>query len=168
MCLFCNNTEDTIQIKLGDFVSDINGKSAGKLLNLALGSDAPTDEQIAEAMDKRLKSSLEELKESLNGIITPLQRDLVAVVINVIKEQTEQIAKVEELIKKYTNEAYEEAARQLEVVPGIATKSAQAIIAEIGVDMSRFPTANHLCAWAGLAPGCFCQEKIIAKTNIFL
>ena len=38
-------------------------------------------------------------------------------------------------------------------MPGIATKSAQAIIAEIGIDMSRFPTANHLCAWAGLAPG---------------
>jgi len=142
-----------MNIKLGDFVSDINGKSAGKLLNLALENDTPTDEQIAEAMDKRLKASLEELKESLNGIITPLQRELVSVVINVIKEQTVQIAKVEALIKKYTKDAYEEAAQQLEVVPGIATKSAQAIIAEIGIDMSRFPTANHLCAWAGLAPG---------------
>ena len=142
-----------MNIKLGDFVSDINGKSASKLLNLALENDTPTDKQIAEAMDKRLKSSLEELKESLNGIITPLQRELVAVVINVIGEQTKQISTVEALIRKYTNEAYEEAARQLEVVPGIATKSAQAIIAEIGIDMSRFPTANHLCAWAGLAPG---------------
>jgi transposase len=142
-----------MNIKLGDFVSDINGKSAGKLLKLAFENEIPTDEQIAEAMDKRLKSSLEELKESLNGIITPLQRELVSVVINVIKEQTSQIATVEALIRKYTKDAYEEAAQQLEVVPGIAAKSAQAIIAEIGIDMSRFPTANHLCAWAGLAPG---------------
>jgi len=142
-----------MNIKLGDFVSDINGKSAGKLLNLALENDKLTDEQIAEASHGNLKASLEELKESLNGIITPLQRELVTMVIDVIKEQTEQIAKVEALIRKYTKSAYEEAAKKLEAMPGIGTKSAQAIVAEIGIDMSRFPTANHLCAWAGLAPG---------------
>ena len=142
-----------MNIKLGDFVSDINGKSAGKLLNLALENETLTDEQISDAMDKRLKASLEELKEALTGIITPLQRELVTMVINVIKDQTEQIAKVEALIKKYTSEAYEEAAKKLEVMHGIGTKSAQAVIAEIGIDMSRFPTENHLCAWAGLAPG---------------
>jgi transposase len=142
-----------VNIKLGDFVSSIMGVSAGKLLGLALTHDELTDEQIAEASDPRLKASLEDLKESLSGIITPLQRDLVSLVLDVITEQTQQIAKVEALIRKYTKQAYEEAAKKLEALPGIGTKSAQAIIAEIGIDMGRFPTANHLCAWAGVAPG---------------
>ena len=142
-----------MNIKLGDFVSDIMGKSAGRLLSMALSHDELTDEQIKEASDIRLKASLDELKESLTGIITPLQRELVLMVIEVIGEQTAQIAKVEALIKKYTKEAYDEAAKKLEAMPGIGTKSAQAIIAEIGIDMSRFPTANHLCSWAGVVPG---------------
>jgi transposase len=142
-----------MNIKLGDFVSSVMGKSAGKLLGLALAHEELTDEQIAEASDPRLKASVTELKESLTGIITPLQRDLVSLVLDVITEQTQQIAKVEALIRKYTKEAYEKAAKKLEALPGIGTKSAQAIIAEIGIDMSRFPSANHLCAWAGLVPG---------------
>ena len=73
--------------------------------------------------------------------------------LDVIAEQTRQIAKVELLIRKHTKDVYEEAAKKLEVMPGIGMKSAQAIIAEIGIDMSRFPTANHLCAWAGVVPG---------------
>ncbi len=142
-----------MNIKLGDFVSDVTGKSASKLLDLALTTDELSDEQIAEASHGNLKSSLDELKESLSGIITPLQRELVTIVLDVITEQTRQIAKIELLIRKYTKDAYEEAAKKLEVMPGIGTKSAQAIIAEIGIDMSRFPTASHLCAWAGGVPG---------------
>ncbi len=142
-----------MNIKLGDFVSDVTGKSASKLLDLALTTDELSDEQIAEASHGNLKSSLDELKESLSGIITPLQRELVTIVLDVITEQTRQIAKIELLIRKYTKDAYEEAAKKLEVMPGIGTKSAQAIIAEIGIDMSRFPTASHLCAWAGVVPG---------------
>jgi len=142
-----------MNIKLGDFVSDITGKSAGKLLGLALSHDELTDEQIAEASDPRLKASVHELKASLTGIVTPLQRDLVSLVLDVITEQTQQIARVEALIRKYTKEAYEDASKRLEALPGIGTKSAQAIIAEIGIDMDRFPSANHLCAWAGVAPG---------------
>ena len=142
-----------MNIKLGDFVSSVMGKSASRLLGLALTNEELTDEQIAKASHGGLKSSLAELKEALSGIITPLQRELVTLVLDVIAEQTEQIAKVEALVRKYTNEAYAEAAKKLEAIPGIGTKSSQAIIAEIGIDMSRFPTANHLCAWAGVVPG---------------
>jgi len=146
-----------MNIKLGSFISSIMGKSAGKLLQLALSSDELTDEQIAEASDVCLKASHEELKEALIGIVSPLQRELVSMVIKVIAEQTKQITEIEAMIamiRKYTNQAYEEAAKKLTVMLGIGAKSAQAIVAEIGIDMSRFPTANHLCAWAGVAaPG---------------
>jgi len=123
------------------------------VLGLVLAHDELTDEQISQASHGGLKASLDELKEALIGIITPLQRELVTIVLDVIAEQSSQIAKVEALIRKYTKEAYDEAAKKLEAMPGIGTISAQAIIAEIGIDMSRFPTANHLCAWAGVVPG---------------
>jgi len=142
-----------MNIKLGDYVSNVMGKSAAKLLGLALNHDEITDEQISEASHGNLKASLDELKEALAGIITPLQRELVTIVLDVIAEQTQQIAKIESLIRKYTKQAYEEAAKKLEAIPGIGTKNAQAIIAEIGIDMSRFPTSSHLCAWAGVVPG---------------
>jgi hypothetical protein len=82
------------------------GKSAGKLLGLALSNEELTDEQIVEASHGNLKASVEELKESLTGIITPLQRDLASLVLDVIAEQTQQIAKVETLIRKYSTFDY--------------------------------------------------------------
>jgi transposase len=140
-------------IKLGDAVSDILGKSAGKMLELTIKNEEVSVEQIEEVYDNRLKSSVAELKESMTGIVSPLQRELFSMVLSVIEEQTRQIAEVEKLIEKYTKDAYEEAAKILCVMPGIGLTSAQAIVAEIGTDMSRFPSANHLCAWAGVAPG---------------
>ena len=113
-----------MNIKLGDFVSDITGKSAGRLLGLALENDELTDEQVTKASHGNLIASLDELKESLAGIITPLQRELVTIVLDVIAEQSQQIAKVEVLIRKYTKQAYAEAAKKLEAMPGIGTKSA--------------------------------------------
>ena len=43
--------------------------------------------------------------------------------------------------------------KKMEALPGVGTKSAQSIISEIGIDMTRFPTASHLCAWVGLVLG---------------
>jgi transposase len=74
-------------------------------------------------------------------------------ILRVIREQTTQIERIEEMIVQFSNEAYRQAAQALEVIPGIGQRSAQQIIAEIGIDMSRFPSANHLCSWAGLCPG---------------
>jgi len=48
---------------------------------------------------------------------------------------------------------HKNAATAFDELPGIAEVSAQQIIAEIGVDMSRFPTEDHLCSWAGICPG---------------
>jgi transposase len=71
----------------------------------------------------------------------------------VIREQTAQIERIEEMISKHTDEVYLAAAQALVVIPGIGQRSAQQILAEIGTDMSRFPSAHHLCSWAGMCPG---------------
>ena len=140
-------------IKLSSHVSKITNQTALRLLNLALGDEELTLEKIDDARSKRCKSSAEEFLDALTGVITPLQRELFAQVLQTIEEQTMQIERINELIQAHTSQAYDQAAQALLPIPGIARQSAESIIAEIGVDMLRFPTAGHLCAWAGVAPG---------------
>lgn len=140
-------------IKLSGYVSNIMGKTAQRLIRLAVTEESVTEEQIEDARHGNLQATIDELKESLTGIVSPLQRELFAEVLRIIEEQTRQIERIESLIRKHTTEAYNAAAAAIDVLPGIGRISAEQIIAEIGVDMSRFPTANNLCAWAGLVPG---------------
>lgn len=140
-------------IKLSSAVSTVMGMSAQTLLEMAINGEELTVEKVERARDKRCKSSAEEFLDALTGIITPLQRELFFQVLQTIKEQTEQIERVEALIRAHTSEEYDNAAKLLEPIPGIGRQSAEQIIAEIGTDMSRFPTAGHLCAWGGVAPG---------------
>lgn len=65
---------------------------------------------------------------------------------------TRRIQDIDDIINGQMKD-YEEAIQRLEELPGIGRRSAEAILAEIGLDMSRFPTAGHLAAWSGLAPG---------------
>lgn len=140
-------------IKLGDQISDITGVSAQALLEAALG-DEPLDLQgVAQVRHSRMKASAEELLQSLSGILTSLQRELIREVLRIIREQSEQIQRIEVLIERHLGEEYRAAAEALEQIPGVGRVSAQQIIAEIGVDMSRFPSAQHLCSWAGVCPG---------------
>ena len=140
-------------IKLSSHVSEITGLSAVRLLELVMGDDDLTVGKIEQLRHGRCKSSAEEFLDALTGVITPLQRELFAQVLKTIREQTVQIERIEALIKKHTTAVYDEAAKAIEAIPGIGRISAEQIIAEIGTDMTRFPSAGHLCAWAGIAPG---------------
>ena len=140
-------------IKLGDFVSEIDGKSATEFLELIIGKPDFTVEDVEKRRRRGLKASADELFKSLEGIITPLQREMFSHVMGIIKEQTKQIEHTDSLINAHLSEAYLVAAKAIEAIPGIGKVSAQQIIAEIGHDMGRFLTAAHLCNWAGLCPG---------------
>ena len=140
-------------IKLASLVSDIDGQSATKLLELILGKPDFTVDDVAQRRHKRMNASAEELFQSLEGIITPVQRELFKHVMQIIREQTKQIEQTDALIQKHMGEAYKQAAQALTAIPGIGKVSAQQIVAEIGYDMSRFPSAGHLCKWAGICPG---------------
>ena len=72
---------------------------------------------------------------------------------SIIRVQTKQINSTDAMIEHHMSDAYKEAATAIDAIPGIAEVSAHQIIAEIGIDMSRFPTAAHLCNWAGICPG---------------
>lgn len=140
-------------IKLSNVVSKVTGVSALTLLQMAMDGEELTIEKIEKVRHRGCKSSAEEFLDALTGVITPLQRELFTQVLQTIKEQTTQIERIEALIQAHITDEYAKAAKALEPIPGIGKQSAKSIVAEIGIDMSRFPTAGHLCAWAGIAPG---------------
>ena len=140
-------------IKLSSWLSDISGKSATELLELITGKEEFTMEDVERCRQTNVKATTEELFDSLEGIITPVQRELFKHVMKVIREQTAQIAETEQLISSYMNEAYKAATEAIDTIPGIGRISAEQIIAEIGYKMDRFPSAGHLCKWAGICPG---------------
>lgn len=149
-----NRLEKTLQganIKLSSVVSDITGRSSRNLLS-ALTGEGLNEKNIDELLCGSLKEKRAELLKVCDGYLTVLQKKLVRAILDHIDDMTRRIADMDDIVKGEMK-AYEEAMERLEEIPGIAKRSAQVILSEIGLDMTRFPTAAHLCAWAGLAPG---------------
>jgi transposase len=140
-------------IKLSGYVSDISGRYSIELLELVLGSEKITLDDVAAHRHHNMKAGTDELLRSLTGVVTPLRRALFRAALDILRAQTEQIARIDELVRRTLNRAYNGAIAALEDIPGIGRINAEQIIAEIGIDMSRFPTAAHLCNWAGICPG---------------
>jgi len=140
-------------IKVGSWLSDVEGKSASALLELVIGRADFTVDDVSERMHGNMKSTAEELFLSLDGSITPSQREFFAHVMAVIREQTAQIEKTDMLIQRSLSDNYKAAVEALDAIPGIGKVSAEQIIAETGIDMSRFRNQHSLSNWAGVCPG---------------
>lgn len=139
-------------IKLDSVVKDITGKSARKLLQRIIDDDIPDSEEVSKLVHGRLRPKLDQIVASIEGITTPLQRKLLAQIIDHIDDLNRRIGELDKMVKEYMAE-YESAIATIDEIPGIARRSAEVILAEIGLDMSRFPSAAHLCSWAGICPG---------------
>lgn len=92
-----------------------------------------------------LKKKIDQILPAIDGFTTSLQRKLLAQVVDHIDDMTRRIESMDDLILEYM-ERYEQAIAAIDELPGIGRRSAEIIIAEIGKDMSRFPTAAHLCS----------------------
>jgi transposase len=139
-------------IKLSSVVRDINGQSSRKLLEKIVADETLEADAVAELIAGKMRSKLDTIMRSIQGITTPLQRKLIAQIVDHIDDMTRRIADMDDIIKGQMEEQ-EAAIAAIDEVPGIGRRSAEVIIAEIGTDMSRFPSAAHLCSWAGLCPG---------------
>ena len=118
----------------------------------ALTGDGLNEKNIDELLCGSLKEKRAELLKVCDGYLTILQKKVVRAILDHIDAMTRRIADMDDIVRGEMK-AYEEAMERLEAIPGLAKRSAQVILSEIGLDMTRFPTAAHLCAWAGLAPG---------------
>lgn len=139
-------------IKLNSVVKNINGKSSRRLLDQIIAGRSPSESEIFELLHGSMRKKLDQIVLAVDGITTPLQRRLLAQVVDHIDDMTRRISDLDTLILDYMKQ-YEQAIAAIDALPGIARRSAETIISEIGVDMSRFPSAAHLCSWAGLCPG---------------
>ena len=145
-------------IKLSGTIKDINGMSARNILNyLVTGAkfdEAKYDEMVEQKqISHNLKAPKSQIIDDLNGVMSPLQRRVMKELLAHLDELNEHIRNLNDEIDNFMKPAEHIAAAKIQDVPGIGNASAQAIIAVIGTDMSRFPSDRHLSSWAGLCPG---------------
>ncbi len=140
-------------IKLGSWLSDIEGKSSTQLLELIIGKEDFTVDDVRCCMHGGMKSTPEQIFAAVEGYITPTQRKFFAHVMDVIREQTRLIEVTDAMIKESFSNEQKQAVEALDAIPGIGIVSAEQIIAETGVDMSAFRNQHAFSRWIGVAPG---------------
>jgi transposase len=138
-------------IKLSSVISDVLGVSGRAMLEgMVAGIEEP--EALAARVTTHLKTSPERLHEALRGVLSAGQRNLLAAQLQHIDFLDGQITRIDGQIGEALRPFADDLAR-LDTIPGVGLRAAQEIIAAIGTDMSRFPTAHHLASWAKLCPG---------------
>ena len=165
-------------IKLASVVTDITGVSARRMLEAMIRGE--TDPKVLAQLAKgRLRNKLPELEKALNGRMTDHHRFLLKRYLahmDFLEEEIQALSReiahrIERMSATSDDEPPTEARREQEestegqsltwnqaielliTMPGVERRTAEIILAEIGLDMSRFPSAKHLAAWAGVAPG---------------
>jgi transposase len=138
-------------IKLSVVASDIFGVS-GRAMMAALIAGERDPKVLAQLARKRMRTKIAQLEDAFNGHFDDHHRFLLARMLGRIDSIDADIAAVDEQIEAQLA-PFAAAAIRLDEIPGIGPTAAAAIIAEIGLDMSRFPTAGHLCSWAKFSPG---------------
>ena len=139
-------------LKLDDVFSDVFGKSASSITAYIL--DHPGEQfDVAPFVDRRCKTPIEEIQAAVDGFISREQATKLRECLKHIDEIEAHILRIEAEILRLA-EPYAFALELIRTVPGFSSNpmTAIAVISEIGVDMSVFPTAKHLSSWAGCCP----------------
>ena len=169
-------------IKLSSVASDIMGVSARAMLAEIVAGQTDA-EQMADLARGRMRSKIAELEKALTGIVQPHHRFVLAQQLDHIDyldekvetfsirigQQLESMSWPDEPSEPDASQGREEgtevadeselpltwdaAVALLDTIPGVSQRIAEVMLAEMGLEMSQFPTANHLASWAGLAPG---------------
>jgi len=138
-------------VKLSSVASDVLGVS-GRMILDALCAGERDPEVLAEMAQRRLRAKIGDLRHCVPGRFNDHHAGMVTEIVAHVDYLSAAItrldARVEEMMAPFR------AARELlETIPGIAQRTAEIIVAEIGVDMTRFATPGHLASWAGVCPG---------------
>jgi transposase len=141
-------------IKLASVATDLQGVSAQAILHALLRGETDPH-QLAGLARGVLRTKRTELEQALRGGMRPHHRFLLAHLLAQLDFLDEEIALVEARIEEQVDAlpGFRQAILRLSTIPGVKHQTALLIVAEIGIDMSRFPTDRHLTSWAGLVPG---------------
>jgi transposase len=149
-----NRLQKTLEganIKLASVATDVLGKSGREIL-AALVAGETNGVELAQLAQGRLREKIPQLERALAGCIGPHQRFLVAEQLAHVDFLDAAIARVSAEIAERVRPD-EDAITRLDTIPGVGRSVAEALVAEIGSDLTRFPNAKHLASWAGLCPG---------------
>jgi transposase len=138
-------------IKLASVASDILGVSGRAMLQAMIRGESDP-ELLADMAKRRLRAKLPQLRQALLGKVTNHHRFL-------LRTLLEQVDSLEKLIASYSQRIEEEmvpfasARDRLQTIPGVDQRTAECMIAELGIKMEQFPSEGHLASWAGLCSG---------------
>jgi transposase len=144
-------TLEGANVKLGSVATDILGKSGRDMLEALVGG-ATDAKVLADLAQGKLRSKLTQLEQALTGCFGTHQRFLVAQQLAHIDFLDETIARLSDEVAERLHPVDEQIER-LDGIPGVGRRTAEVLLAEIGTDMARFPSAAHLSSWAGMCPG---------------
>lgn len=138
-------------IKMTTYITDIFGVSGRALLESLINGEVLETEQLQTMVKTQLKKKVPVLVEALNGRVRVHHRDMIRRHYDHLLYVEQEVAALETRIDQLIP-PYEKEIELLDTVPGINRDAAASILAEIGADMSVFPTEAHLAAWGGLCP----------------
>lgn len=137
-------------LKPGSVLPDVLGRGGRAMLEaIVAGETRP--EQLAELALGTARNKTAELREALRGRITGHHRTMLKLHLDVVNALQRSLAELDATVGKALA-PIKQRARLLTTMPGVSDLTARVIVAEIGVDMTRFPDAGHLVSWAGLCP----------------
>jgi len=149
-----NRLQKTLEganLKLGSVATDILGVSGRAILEAVAAGESEAA-VLAGLARGRLREKRTELERALAGQVKPHHRLLIAEHLEHIGYLNEAIARVNREIEERLR-PFEDTLARLQTVPGVGLRTAEVLMAEVGTDMSRFPSHGHLASWAGLCPG---------------
>jgi transposase len=146
-----HKTLEDAGVKLASVASDVMGASGRDMMRALIAGRADPD-ALAELARGKLRAKLPALRKALTARFRDHHAFLLERMLAHVEDLESDIAALSERIEAATA-PFEPEVELLCTIPGVARRTAEVILAEIGLDMGRFPTAGHLSSWAGLCPG---------------
>ncbi len=138
-------------IKLGSVASNVLGVS-GRAMLASLAQEEEDPKALADLAQGKLRDKIGELEEALRGVIGPHQRYLLSRLLRHFSFLDGEIDALSEEVAQRVD-PFEETVAAVDAIPGVGRRTAEVVVAEMGTDMSRFPSGGHLASWAGVCPG---------------
>lgn len=150
----CNRIQKVLEdanVKLGSVVSDVVGVSGRQMLQAIIHGESDP-EHLADLARRRLRGKIPQLQQALYGKITDHHRWMLRLLWDQLTATEAFMARLDERIAQLAR-PQQPVLEKLDAIPGIDRRVAEVVLAEIGPEMSPFPSDAHLASWAGVCPG---------------
>jgi transposase len=143
---------EAADVKIPSLITDLAGASGRRVL-AALADGKLTAAEMADLVDNRMAAKRPALREALAGPVSPHARFMLRQLLDQIDHLDRQVEAFDLRVEEVMSPLGRRAVERLDDVPGFDVRTGQNVVAEVGTDMTRFPSAAHLASWAGLCPG---------------